>query len=89
MIELLDGLYLDADDNQYIVFRQRTSPKGTIQRYEPKYYSTLRSALLSSAHRLSRTSIEKGEVTTINELVERYDEITRRLEELIHGKVNL
>ena len=89
MIELLDGLYLDADDNQYIVFRQRTSPKGTVQRYESKYYSTLRSALLSSAHRLSRISIENGEVTTIDGLVKRYEEITNKLEEILDGKINL
>lgn len=87
MIRLFDNWCLDADDYSYTLFKSCTDGKGRLLRVDATYYSTLRSALLQAPEKLIRARVKEDKITTLKELVEQYEAITKLLEDKIDGKL--
>lgn len=89
MIKLWDNLVIDADERQYVVgeYRTRTIKKdGNLLEvnsiYHPAFCVTLSQALQEACERSTR-KLTREENITLNELVQRIEDIYKKQRELM------
>ena len=90
MIQLTDKIAIAADEHQYIVGKptQRQAKDGTSRTRinNPRYYTTLATALESAVSLSLRNGVSDGTITTLRDLIAEQkriqDEFTRLIEPL-------
>jgi hypothetical protein len=87
MITLIDNLYIDADENQYILkLKTNSIDKKT---GEPVYktlgyYTKLSNAVNGALTKLSRAQVQQADVSLADAL-KQFRELENRLESLVEG----
>ena len=89
MIKLINGYFVDADSNQFILctLSDKTDKNGKKVSKQYGYFTTLSALLKSLQTRLVR---EKVKLTDLNlsECIAYMDEITNRLENIAKGETD-
>lgn len=91
MIELINGYFADADENQYILKKAVTGMrkddsgerKPTIIYNAISYHSTLESAVRACVRDCLRNGVMNGEITTFTDFLETLEEDKKKLHELL------
>lgn len=86
MIHLIGNYYMTADEASYTVgtARQRDGKRLVID--APKYYSTVESAVASTAERALRDGIAAGNITTLHDAVEELRRMKDEIRAAIDGQ---
>ena len=73
MIKLAENLVIIADEHQYIVGRpwERRAKAGnvSISIRDPRYYTTLSTALKSAMHTMLRSGVADGTICTLQDFI--------------------
>lgn len=69
MIHLIGDYYMKADRLSYIVGKPRKGLVRAVELVETKYYSTIASAVCSTAEHALRDGIAAGGITTLHDAV--------------------
>lgn len=94
MIELINGFFADADENQYVlkkaVMGMRKDDSGerkpTIVYNAISYHGTLESAIRACVRDCLREGVMNGEITTFTDFLKMLEEDKKRLHELLEGE---
>lgn len=83
MIQLINGLVMTADENQYIVGQPRQrADKGTVLS-NPRYYPTVAQAVSATLARAVRQGVADGSITTLRQFIQEQERLQGEVEKLV------
>lgn len=90
MIQLINGLVMTADENQYIVGRLNESRRKAAQGgrkdkliLNPRYYPTVAQAVSAALVRVMRHGVADGSITTLRQFIQEQERLQSELEKLV------